>query len=85
MLHTVDLPGTGSREFKSTFHFCTYSATLLYVHHRRRIKTEEKAKVVASVLGEEFIQLLAALAVLHCMDDLNYRMNCTRMNCTRMN
>ena len=50
-MHTVDLPGTGSREFKSTFHFCTYSATLLYVHHRRRIKTEEKAKVVASVLG----------------------------------
>ena len=32
--------------------------------HRRRIKTEEKAKVVASVWGEEFIQFLAALAVL---------------------
>ena len=32
--------------------------------HRKRIKTEEKAKVVASVWGEEFIQFLAALAVL---------------------
>ena len=41
--------------------------------HRRRIKTEEKAKVVAAVCGEEFIKFLAALAV------LNYRMNCTRM------
>ena len=32
--------------------------------HRRRIKTEAKAKVVASVWGPEFIQFLAALAVL---------------------
>ena len=38
--------------------------------HRRRIKTEAKAKVVASVWGKDFIQLLAALAVLH-KDDLN--------------
>ena len=30
----------------------------------RRIKTEDKAKVVASVWGEEFVQCLAALAVL---------------------
>ena len=36
---------------------CTYS--------KRRIKTEEKAKVVASVCGEEFIQFLAALAIFH--------------------
>ena len=28
--------------------------------HRRRIKTEEKAKVVASVSAEKFIQILAA-------------------------
>ena len=33
--------------------------------HRQRINTEEKAKVVAAVLGTEFIQFLAALAVLH--------------------
>ena len=32
--------------------------------HRRRIKTEEKAKVIASVWLEEFIQFLAVLAVL---------------------
>ena len=32
-------------------------------YHRRRIKTEEKTKVVASVWGEEFIQFLAVLAV----------------------
>ena len=32
--------------------------------HRRWIKAEEKAKVVASVWGAEFIQFLVALAVL---------------------
>ena len=32
---------------------------------RRRIKTEEKAQVVAGVWGTEFVQFLAALAVLH--------------------
>ena len=38
---------------------------MLRKHHRRRIKTEEKAKVVAtSVYGKEFIQFLDALAVL---------------------
>ena len=29
--------------------------------HRRRIKTDEKAKVVAAVWGEEFIKFLAAV------------------------
>ena len=38
-----------------------------FFRHRRRIKTEEKAKVVASVWGEEFIQFIATLAVLHWM------------------
>ena len=33
--------------------------------HKRRIKTEGKAKVVACVWGEEFIQFIAAQAVLH--------------------
>ena len=32
--------------------------------HRGRTKPEEKAKVVVSVLGEECIQFLAALAIL---------------------
>ena len=36
----------------------------LYQNHRRRTKTEEKAKVVSSVWGKEFIKSLAALAVL---------------------
>ena len=40
---------------------------IMYMHHRRRIKTEEKAKVVASDGGggAEFIHFLAAQAVLH--------------------
>ena len=33
--------------------------------HRRRIKTEEKANVVASVCWEEFIHFHVALAILH--------------------
>ena len=32
--------------------------------HRRRMETEEKAKVVNAVWGADFIQFLAALAVL---------------------
>ena len=42
-------------------------ASELYIDtsgHRIRIKTKEKVKVVASVWGEEFIQFLAALAIL---------------------
>ena len=35
------------------------------VVHRRRIETEGKAKVVASVWGAKFVQFLAALAVLY--------------------
>ena len=40
---------------------------ILYPVHRRRIKTEENAKVVAAVWGKEFIQFLAALAILPSM------------------
>ena len=42
--------------------------------HKRRIKREEKAKVVAAVWGAEPIQFLAVLAILH-QDDLKNRMN----------
>ena len=35
-----------------------------YMGHGRRIMTEEKAKVVASVGGKEFIKFLAAHAIL---------------------
>ena len=34
------------------------------MHHRRRMETEGKAKVIAFVWGAEFVQFLAALAVL---------------------
>ena len=37
---------------------------ILYLLHRRRIDTDAKAKVVASVWGAEFIQFLAAQACL---------------------
>ena len=46
--------------------------------HRRRINTEDKAKVVASVWGTEFIHCLAKLAL------LKNRINCTRMIWRRM-
>ena len=46
-----------------------------FYNHRRRIKTEEKAKVVAAVWGTEFIQFLAALAILHYRTILENRMN----------
>ena len=42
--------------------------------HRRRIKTEEKARVVAAVWGTELIQFIAALTILH-QDDWKKGMN----------
>ena len=47
---------------KSNMSQCNKMSILIL--HRRRINTYEKAKVVASVWGEELIQFLAALAVL---------------------
>ena len=46
---------------------------------RKRIKTEEKAKVVSTVWGKEFIQFLAALAILH------YTVQCRTIFKNRMN
>ena len=37
---------------------------MLYSRHRRRIYTEEMAKVVAAVWGVELIRFLTALAIL---------------------
>ena len=51
---------------------------VLGMRHRRRIYTEENAKVVVAVWGTEFILFLAELAFLH-QDDPKERMNCTRM------
>ena len=44
-----------------------YDRSIPAVHntHKRRIKTEAKEKVVASIWGTEFIQFLATLAVVH--------------------
>ena len=42
------------------------------VYHRRRIKTEEKAKVVAAVWGTELIQFLTIILQ---QDDLKMRVN----------
>ena len=39
----------------------TSTGSLYQNHRRRRTKTEEKAKVVSSVWGKEFIKSLAAL------------------------
>ena len=46
------------------FHLGKSQGCLLHERHRRRIRTEEKAMVVDSVWGKEFIQLFATLAVL---------------------
>ena len=43
------------------------SKTMRY-HHRKRIKTDEKPKVVAAVWGTELIQFLAALNIFHMED-----------------
>ena len=40
--------------------------------HRKRIKTEEKAKVIAASWGTECFQFLAVLAILH-QDELKNR------------
>ena len=45
--------------------------------HRRRINTEEKAKVVAAAWVKELIKFLAALAILR-QDDFKNRLICTR-------
>ena len=42
--------------------------------HRRRIKTEEKAEVIAAVWGTDLIPFLAALTILH-QDDLKKEVN----------
>ena len=42
----------------------SFHGSLKAVRDRRRIELEDKAKVVASVWGTEFVQFLAALAVL---------------------
>ena len=47
----------------NVFHF--FFSTVCDRHTRRRMNTEEKATVFASVWGTEFIQFPAALAISH--------------------
>ena len=44
--------------------YCTQYTVHCTAYGVRRIELEDKAKVVASVRGAEFVQFLAALAVL---------------------
>ena len=53
-------------------------------NHKRRIKKEEKTKVVTAVWGAEYIQFLTTPSILH-QGDLKNWMNCTRMKEKRMN
>ena len=55
----------GSHKVTAISCYCKLTAKAWHAWHRRWIKTEEKAKVVASVWGAEFIQFLAAIAVLY--------------------
>ena len=72
--HSADPQNTGRKQIIGIFHIrCERT------YHRRRIKTEEKEQVVASVWGQECTQFLAALAVL-LRRIFNNWMNCTRMN-----
>ena len=72
--YSADPQNTGRKQIIGIFHIrCERT------YHRRRIKTEEKEQVVASVWGQEFTQFLAALAVL-LRTIFNNWMNCTRMN-----
>ena len=64
----------GSTASSATSHSASLPGTLSTATHRRKIKTEEKAKVIAAVWGKEMIQFLAALAILH-QDGLKKKIN----------
>ena len=72
----------GSTASSATSHSASLPGTLSTATHRRKIKTEEKAKVVAAVWGKEMIQFLAALAILH-QDGLKKKIN--RITATQRN
>ena len=55
-------------------HCTMYSTVVRPAHKKRRFYTEEKVKVVVAVWGTNYIQFLAALAVLH-QDDIKKKMN----------
>ena len=51
------------------------AAAIVLLMLKRRINTEEKANVVAAVWGTEFVQFLAAQAILHYRTISKNRMN----------
>ena len=55
-----------------------YRLLRLVYRHRRRIKIEEKAKVVASAWGTDLFKSLPCYSCF-ALDDLKNMMNCTRM------
>ena len=59
---------------------CMMLQFMLLCVHWRRIKTEEKAKVVAAVWGADSIHFFATLAIFSILhqDDMKNRINCTR-------
>ena len=54
-----------SEEHNYCFSLLISTLAIKHVEHRRKMKTEEKAKVVAAVWGMELIQFLAALDIFH--------------------
>ena len=63
------------------FSFCTnFQLLLIGKALRRGIQTEQKAKVVAAVLGTTLIQFFAALTILH-QDDLKKGINSSYSSC----
>ena len=71
---TSNLNWTRGKKAKTRILLSTTSLSLVAKTHRIRINTEENAKVVTAAWGTEFIQFLAALAILH-QNDLKKRMN----------
>ena len=63
---------------RCTVQCAVFSTCTLYTIEELRIKTENKAQVVAAAWGAEFINFLAEL-LYFLPDDLNNRMNCTRL------
>ena len=69
--HTFVFP---IQDFYSSRAHAKLHAVGLQYRHRRRINTEDKAKVVAAVWGTEVTKFLATLAICH-QDDLKKRIN----------
>ena len=54
-----------NRTVNNYFTYGKKKTILFHRRNRKRINTEDKAKVIAAVWGKEFIHFLTALAILH--------------------